>query len=316
MTQLIKAAIVYSAEIPKEASILNKHFADFQFTEATESQLVSRGFVPVVTVADDDGDTLAMPFQGGIAFSVRIDEKIIPGSAIKKEMQKEIERAQRLEGRKPGKKERAELKYAVMFHLAAMAFARTSVVRCFYEYDTNYLIVATASKALADKVTSLLVQAVGSIKTTTINVSSVKHGLTERLKKWVEYDEDAFGRFSPCSAVQLQEEKRKISVQMGDFSAAREGLQEALSKAFQVVSLGLTLDGETQFRLNDQFRLKAIEFHHTPEDGDIEASPAELFATQALLEVTSVSAVIKVLCEMLAYENQQDNPEADAQAAE
>lgn len=76
MKQLIKAATVYVADIPIDADTLHNHLAEKPFTECLQMQTRSVGFVP-----PSEGCSLVAEFPGGIAFRVRIDEKIIPGSA-------------------------------------------------------------------------------------------------------------------------------------------------------------------------------------------------------------------------------------------
>lgn len=304
MKQLIKAAIVYKATIPTDATTLHNHLASESFTDLLALEIKKAGFVPPT-----DSCRLVAEFPGGLAFRVRLDEKIIPASALQKETNRLADEIQKEYGRKPGKKHRAELKEQARVNLAARAFARTSAITCFYDIESGFLIVPTTSQKLADTATSLLVHAVGSVKTETINVSGVKHGLTMRLKTWLQSGGDeGFGRFQPRAEVALAQEDRRITVKMGSLEGAREGLEDALSKAFQVTSLGLTLDDETEFRLTENFRLKRIQFvHETTTEDDV-------FATEAMLEVRAVVAVVTELCTMLAY--QEPDGDGEAQAAE
>ena len=75
MKQLIKSATVYSAELPA-AEHLEQHLQENAFTEMTDLQIRAVGFV-----AFDSGLYTAQ-FPGGVAFKVRIDEKIIPASQV------------------------------------------------------------------------------------------------------------------------------------------------------------------------------------------------------------------------------------------
>lgn len=295
MKQLIKAAIVYNAEIPADPAVLHNHLAEKSFAEILQLQTRSVGFVPPV-----DGCGLVAEFPGGLAFRVRIDEKIIPASVVQRDLVEVIENILEFEGRKVGKKERAELKEGIYINLAAHAFARTAMITCFYEIATMYLIVPTTSKRLSDIVLSQLVQAVGSVKTTTINVSGIQSGLTTRLTTWLQDagGTDVFGAFEPCGEVALSQEKRRVTVKMGDLQAATSGLNEALASGFRVTSLGFTHKGETEFRLTDDFHLKGIAFAHPPSEED------DVFGAEAALEVAAVSRIVTELCALLAYKDE------------
>lgn len=307
MKQLIKSATVYSAELPATEH-LEQHLQENAFTEMADLQIRAVGFVAF------DSGLYTAPFPGGVAFKVRIDEKIIPASQVEKETERLALETQRLTGRKPGKKERKELKDAALLSLAPRAFPRTAVVTCFYERGTQYLIAPTTSKKLSDTITSALVHAVASMKTTTINVSDVKKDLTARMKNWLDNDDEAFGEFSPSSDAALAIEKRRITVKMGNLQAAREGLQEAISKGFQVTSLGFThIETGVEFRLTDAFHFKGIAFVHDGGESEDDA-----FTAEAAIEVAEFSKVVAELCDMMGYQPPGDAEEApgDKPAAE
>ena len=300
MKQLIKSATVYSAELPATEH-LEQHLQENAFAEMTDLQIRAVGFVAF------DSGLYTAPFPGGVAFKARIDEKIIPASQVEKETERLALETQRLTGRKPGKKERKELKDAALLSLAPRAFPRTAVVTCFYERGTQYLIVPTTSKKLSDTITSTLVHAVASMKTTTINVSGVKKDLTARMKQWLENEDEAFGQFNPSGDAALAIEKRRlmVMVKMGNLLTAKEGLQEAIAKGFEVTSLGFNhIDSGVEFRLTDSFQFKGIVFVHDPAQGD-----EDLFAAEAAIEVSSFSKVVTELCSMMAYQEPSEEGE-------
>ena len=300
MKQLIKSASVYKAELPS-ADALRTHLAEKPFTECLPTEIRSFGFVPV------NEDDLVVEFPGGLAIAARIDTKIIPGSAIQKETRRLTERFIDMEGRKPRKAERIELKDAAVLSLAKTAFVKTALIRVFYHRDTGYLIVPTTSAKICDQITSMLVQAVGSVKTETIHVSNVKHGLTTRLKTWLGYQSgehsngDSFGPFHPRGEVAMAQEKRKITIKMGGLESAERAITEAIEGAFEVTALGLTHIGQTEFSLTHDFKFKGIGFATTPEAGDEDAYG---LAATAALEVKALSDVVTELCTLLAYKEE------------
>lgn len=309
MKQYIKSATVYKADFGLTVEALSEKLQANLFQECPPTRMRSFGFVPVV-----DGDHYALPFKNGFAFRVRIDEKQIPGDVVRRKVDEEAERIKANDNRTPGKKERAEIKDEVIMELAQQAFPRTAIITCFYQQTTGYLIVPTTSKKLADTIVTALVHAAGSVKTETIHVSDVKHGLTTRLTNWANSDDDAFGVFQPCAEAALKQGDRKINIKMGSLRGAETGIKEALAAKFEVMSMGFTHDGETEFRLTHDFKLKGIEFSHT--DSEDEEAPS--FYAQATLEVDAVSAVITDLVEMIGHgkEEADQGEEPTEEAAE
>jgi recombination associated protein RdgC len=242
---------------------------------------------------------LVQTFPGGLAFRVRIDQKIIPAATVKAEVEKRVEAAKVHTGRKPGKALRAEMKHEVMDELCRRALVKTvASITCFYDIANGYLIVPTSSKKIADVCTSLLVHAVGSVKTETINVSNVKHGLTTRMLRWLDDDAEAFGAFAPCDEAALAAEGRKVAVKMLSLQQARDGLKEALRDGLHVTSIGLHFDG-IDFRLTSDFTLKGIAF----ADPSVPEEEEDLWAADAAIQAGKVSAVINELTAMLSYQD-------------
>lgn len=300
MTTLIKSARVYKAEIPTDPTTLHNHLSENSFTECMDLQARSVGFVP-----PDEGCSLVSPFPGGLAFRVRIDEKIIPGAVVNAEVEKRAKLIRETTGRKPGKKERAAIKEEVLTDLCKRALVRTTAsVTCYYHADSGYLIIPTTSQKVTDLCTSLLVQAVGSVKTETLHVSEVKHGLTTRLSKWLEQDDDPFGRFDPTDLVVLESEKRRVSAKMTYLRTANEGIREALRAGFRVESIGLTdMETDVSFCLTHDFKLRGIDHPPASPDGE-----KPMFEAQAAIEVSHVVGIVAELVKMLEYKE----PEAMA----
>ena len=290
--KLIKTAIIFKAEIPKDIAALNENLQKKRFSECMPTQLRSIGFVPTLV-----GGALIEEFPGGLAYTVRIDDKIIPGSVVKAEVKKRTQELELRFDKKVSKKEKAEIKEQVMLELAKRALTKTTAeVTCFYEFESGYLILPTSSEKIADICTSMLTEAVEGVKLDFVTSVNITLALTKRLASWLDNGE-GFGDFEPCTEVTLANESRKISVKMSSLQQAHKGLTEGLDAGFSVQSIGFQLDGTT-FKLNPKFHLKAIAFEK-PEEED-EEEEDNYWPAEAALCVQAVSAIVTQLAEMLA----------------
>lgn len=291
--KLIKTAIIFKAEIPKDIADLKENLQKKRFTECMPTQLRSIGFVPTLA-----GGALIEEFPGGLAYTVRIDDKIIPGSVVKAEVKKRVQELELRFDKKVSKKEKNEIKEQVMLELAKRALTKTTAeVTCFYEFESGYLILPTSSEKIADICTSMLTEAVDGVKLDFITSENIALALTKRLGSWLENGE-GFGDFEPCTEVTLANESRKISVKMTSLQEAHKGLTEGLSAGFSVQSIGFQLDGTT-FKLNPKFHLKAISFEKPEEDEEAEDN---YWQGEAALCVGKVSELVSELSKMLAEE--------------
>lgn len=320
---IIKSATVYKAELPSIEN-MRQHLGALavQFSEPLPSAPRSHGFIP-----DSQGEYVTeLPGGEGFALHFRIDEKIIPSSAVDQAVAAACKTIEEQTGRKPGKKERRSIKDEVIQTLCMKALVRTTVARVFYHRPTGFLIVNSTSRKVTDLLTSALVQAVESMKTETINVSGIKHGLTARLKRFLgvvdgsdefgEEDDQAFGDFHAGYSVKLVRKsdagKEVLTVKMCSLQGVREGLAEAFRTGFDVVGIRLS-DGVCTFTLTYDFKLSGIDII-TQADGDTDTG-SDPWAHDAAVDLIHVTNVMTAMVEMFAYQAPAAAQEADEPAA-
>lgn len=294
MNKLIKNAIVYSAELP-DADVLRTHLQQERFSEMTSLEWSSAGFVEIPATGE-----LVSTFEDGLAFAVRYDTKILPAGVIRAETEKRVKAIESAEFRKLSKKDKLAIKEQVTDDLLAKALTKTAIVTCYYEPKKQYLVVPVSSKQLADVVTGQLVHAVGSVKTTTINISNVKLGLTTKVGEWLaDAESDTFGwDLQPGGHVKMVGEAESVSFDMTALDKARAGIEEALAKDFQVAELGMVFQERTSFRLTHEFRFKGFEFDYEPTEAE---DKREAWNWDASLQLLEIGCLIDAMCDLLGY---------------
>lgn len=299
--KLINQAIIYKAELPT-AEALATHVNDCLFEPIGETFSFSLGFVPNKATGE-----LVNAIPGGLSFTVRHDEKILPKAAVNRAVDEAIKAAEEERGALDDE-ERGIIKENVLSELVRNALVKTTVVNAFYDAERKFLIVP-AAKRLAGLVVGLLVKAAGSVTTTTIHISDIKNGLTTRLKTHLEREESCedpspFGVFKLGDAVLLKEKSNKASFDLDNLDLAKQGLIEALAGGMQVERIQLE-HGSLSFKLTKDFHLKGLDFFGdlTPEEEQEreEADFAQLWRIEAGAQTIQVAAAAADLCELLSY---------------
>lgn len=300
--KLIKSASVYQAHLPQSINALEEHLSAKPFVELGTSDFAGAGFVPPVEVSGE----LVMPFEGGYAFAVRYDEKIVPASVTTAEAKKAIAAEEEECGFRLGKKRRQEIRESTFQNLVARALTRTKVVQCYFVPTSNLLIVPTTSKKLADTITGELVRVMGSLKATTIYVSEAKASLTTRLSSYLDEVNDRedppFGSFKVGSKCKLRSaDGRRFSFDLGaDLTEARDGINEAVRVGSQIEEIEL-LDGDLAFRLTADFKLKGIDLGTEPSKADEFDDALEHWKHEAGIQVDAVHRIVTEVCALLDY---------------
>jgi recombination associated protein RdgC len=307
--KLIKNAIVYSATLPAAAD-LAVHLAERPWSPILETQLSQASFVPVKITKE-----LVTEFDGGYCFSLRLDEKILPKSIVKARADERIARVEASTGQRMKKIERIAIYDNTMAELARTALVKTAVITAFYNIRDNYLIVPVTSSKLANVVIGTLIQVVGSVKTTTIHISDIKHGLSTRLKAHLGEEKDlrAFesAGFKIGEQVNLQKAGgEKVNYKLESLDSVAVAIIERLDNGFTVNALSLESNG-VDFKLTQDFTFKQIAFP-APAEADEGEDGVFLWCQEAAVQVLLFSLIIRDLCNLLGYQPPETEPVAVA----
>lgn len=303
--KIIKTATVYKATLPSTQA-LEKHLAEIPFAPISEVMVSQAGFVNNETTGE-----LVTPIPGGYSFTMRYDEKILPAKAVKRAIKEKLAKAAEEADAPLTEEEEAKLTDSVRAELIANALVKTTIVTAFYCVADEMLIVHTSSKRHADRLVNLLIQAAGSVTTTTIHVSDVKGGLTTRLKNHLAGAERAFDGFNLGDSCVLKGDAGKATFDLENLDTARQGLSEALEAKMIVERLELE-HGTMSFKLTSDFSIRGIVFFgELTEDEQQEREDfdtAQLWRTEASIQMLQLVAAIKALCDLLGYQEDRDAP--------
>lgn len=252
MRAMIPCATVYRVNLPA-ADELREHLDEMPLKPVGEREYASHGFVEVPWSGD-----LVAEFDGGYAFAVKSEERVLPAAAIKRELNARSEKFHDEHGYKPGRKLLKEMKENVEFDLLPKALIREAVTVCFYDSREGMLYVPTTSDKRSSTVNALLVRACSAIEFQTVVVDGRVHGITERLASWLKGDPCAFGDFAPAGYVVLSKDTSKVTVKRASLDRSEGALTEASEDGFTVKEIGLSNEN-VSFILTDRFRLKSIK---------------------------------------------------------
>lgn len=314
----MKSAIVYKAELP-EFDILSKHLGEMPLIEIADNEMIRYGFV-----ANERTAELVTPLVAGqgYTFSFQIDEKQIPASTVKRELDKRCKAIEDGQGRKVFRKERSILKDDVLMEFCERALVKSTVVTAYYSADDKLLFIDGSTKN-ADRVIHALVLCVGSIKTETIHISDLKHGLSTRMTQWLEDEEsESFGMLKPmdyCRLVRQRDESavEKIQHTGVDLRSIDTELLAQIGEGFKVDRAGFCLESLVCFQLTEKFHFKKIDTmsYEQPEpenEEDDGYDPAFMWRHEASVRVFGMCRAVNELCSLLEYKAPE---QGDSQAA-
>lgn len=301
MKQITRNLITYRAEIHATADELRNRLPEF--ATLGPHQRATDGFVPIFR--DQDERVLVVP--GGWVICLREDGKAVPAQTVNEALEKKAAAIVEATGRKPGRKERNEIKADVIHDLLPQAFARTRLTYILYSERTQRLFVNANSAKVADLVMTRLVECLESLQTSTVHVSEPKMGLTKRLGNWLanEDPDDCFGTMDPADEIVMAGANGKWSVKTESLSGAENTLKEAMERGATVDSIGLVTEGGVSFRITSALRVKGVK-HRVVED-DEDADITHCWVSQAASEIQTLDSIMDAMLELLSPEKAQSS---------
>lgn len=295
-------AIVFTATLPSAESLAT-HMEEVLHTPILENVRASAGF----RVNDITGE-LVTPLVGVNGFSIQLqyDEKVIPTAVIKTQVDEQVKSIEKETGFPVTRKRKSEVKDDVLAALLPSALVKSVIVNAYYDADSKYLVVDTTQKKYADAIISLLIKCCGSVKTETINVNSVKLGLSAKVSASLNGDEEALNGFTLGSSCKLIKRgtKEKTTYQDTDLELISDTLKEDLAQGYEFDNAEMCRS-TVSFTLTNKFFFKSFDYAMFKLDEDCKDDKAYSFRYEAGVKMIHVVDIINSMCDLVGYKEKE-----------
>ncbi len=264
--------------------------ATFDACGATQERAV--GFVPPRGEAHGP---LAESVGGQWVLRFMVEAKVLPGSVLARKVQDKVDQIERETGRKPGKKEKRDLKDEARLDLLPMAFTKMGSMWVWIDPQARTLVLDTGSQARADEVVSQLVEllpagfAVALLHTQTSPQTAMAHWLKEQ---------DPPAGFTVDRECELKSpDETKAVVRYARHPLDIEEVQQHIQAGKLPTRLALTWDDRVSFVLTEGLQLKKVSFLDTVFEG--QAQDEGGFDTDVAIATGELSKLLPDLIEAL-----------------
>lgn len=260
---MFKQAIVYRIAPTWDASLAEIEAAlqTTPFTECGATQEKSSGWVPPRGEAEG---LFAESIGGQWILRFMSETKMLPASVINRKVQEKADAIERNSGRKPGKKEKQELKDEAKLDLLPMAFTKQGGMWIWIDPAAGFLVLDTSSQSRADEVVTLLVDglpgfAVALLDTLTSPQAAMAH--------WLVSQEPPVG-FTVDQECELKAaSEMKSVVRYGRHPLDIDEVKAHIEAGKRPTKLALTWDDRVSLLLTEGLQIKKLTFLETVFDG-------------------------------------------------
>ena len=158
---MIKNAIIYriAESWQPDLQALEDALQKCVFTECGATQERSVGWV---APRGEAHGLLAESVAGQWMLRFMSQSKLLPASVLNDKVNAKADHIEKTEGRKPGKKEKRELKDEAKLDLLPMAFTKSGAMWVWIDPQARTLVLDTSAQGRADEIVTLLVEALPS----------------------------------------------------------------------------------------------------------------------------------------------------------
>ncbi len=233
---------------------IEEALAKTPFAECGATQPRSLGWV---SPRGEDHGVLIEAVAGQWLLQLMVETKVVPGAVVKRQVDALAEQVEKQTGRKPGKKQRNELKDQALLDLLPMAFTKRAAVRVWIAPAERLLVIDAGSQARADEVLTALSDALPGLSAQLINTAVSP---AAAMADWLVSGEPPAG-FSidrDCELKAADGEKPVVRYARHALDIAE--IREHIQAGKQPTRLALTWEGRVSFMLTDGLLVKKISF--------------------------------------------------------
>lgn len=195
--------------------------------------------------------------NGATLFKLKVETRKVPAATMAEEVAKVCKHIEASTGRKPGKKEKRDIKEEVKHTLLPKAFPKQATAMCIL--DGQFLIIDSASASMVDDVATALIKAVEGLRIEGIQDEDAVSP-EAAMAQWLA-DNEAPSGFAILKSCELRAtDESRAKVRYTNHAVLTEEVQAHLAQGKRPTSLAMEFDDRVQFTLTDSLQLKKISF--------------------------------------------------------
>lgn len=251
---LFKQVQIYQLKTPIASSptAISEKLEPLTFKPCLPSMPTSTGWVSPV---DEKDAPLAIAMNGCIMLCLQTQEKILPASVIRQELNELIKQREERDTRKIRHKEKLSLKDEVTMTLLPRAFSKLNRLYAYIDTRNNWLVIGSANTKKVELFISFFKKSI-SEQIHTFDLKKLAPVLTQWLKNQ-NYPKD-FAIEKSCVLQDPNQQKRIIRCQQQDLFA--NPIQNLIKDGCETKQLALSWQDRINFILSDDFSLSGIKF--------------------------------------------------------
>ncbi|MGJ7493306.1 recombination-associated protein RdgC [Variovorax sp. ZT4R33] len=294
---VFKNVIVYRIEAGWSQSLTDAEAGldKFRFVPCSPSQEKSTGWSEP---RGQDHGPLVESVGGQWVLEFMIEAKTLPGSVVRRKVDERCAQIETTTGRKPGKKEKKELKEEITHELLPMAFTRHARVAVWIDPQARRLVVNASNAARADEVVTSLVKSLDGFAVTQINTQIEP---ATAMSGWLSSQEPPAGFTIDRECELKATDESKAVVRYAKHPLDIEEVKQHIAAGKRPTRLAMTWEDRVSFELSEAMQLRKIVFLEGT-DGAQDGKKEDNFDADVAIATGELGDLVPALLEALGGE--------------
>ena len=234
------------------------------------------------------------------------EQRVVPGSVVKRRTEEIAEQIEQQTGRKPGKKQTKELKEQALLELLPMAFTKQGATWVWISPKARLLVLDCGSQARADEVVTLLVKALDGLA---LSLIQTEMSPAVAMAHWLGTGEAPY-QFSIDRECELKSpDEMKSVVRYARHPLDTDEVKQHIQAGKVPTRVALTWRDRVSFVLTEAMQLKKLAFQDVVFEGEAsksaggQADKGEAFEADVAISTGELVQMIPDLLEALGGES-------------
>ena len=266
-----------------------------RFVECGATQPQSGGWVPPRGEAHA---ALAESIAGQLLLEHMSERKVLPGAVVKRRVDEMAQQIEATSGRKPGKKERTQLRDEALLELLPLAFTQQARTAVWIDPEQRTLVVGAASANRAEEIVGALIKALAGfevlpLQTALSPAAAMAHWLaTREAPRGFSIDRECELRAADESQAVVRYARHTLDI---------DEVTQHIADGKQPTRLALTWSDRLSFVLTDALQLKKLDFLDIVFEG-ASGGPDDGFDSKAAISTAELRRLLPELIDALGGE--------------
>ncbi|VTU16941.1 recombination-associated protein RdgC [Variovorax sp. PBL-E5] len=267
-----------------------------RFVPCSPSQEKSAGWTEP---RGEDHGPLVESVGGQWLLEFMVESKTLPASVVRRKVDERAAQIEATTGRKPGKREKKELKEDVTHELLPLAFTRHARIAAWIDPAARRLVVNASNPARADEVVTSLVKALDGFAVTLVNTQVEP---AAAMSGWLSTQEPPAGFTIDRECELKASDESKAVVRYAKHPLDIDEVRQHIADGKRPTRLAMTWDDRVSFELTEGLQLRKIVFLEGTLDDAPASGKEDNFDADAAIATGELGQLVPALLEALGGE--------------